>query len=333
MQHFYEREGIWWWRRRIDGVLHRKSTGFPVKGGKRAKELAERAGAEFLTEIKAGKRGYVKQQAPTFKAWTLTFLEAYYPNKVTETTIMRRPVARWGDTRLDLLTPTDLELYFRDREAAGAKGGTLERERVLLRRLFQVAFKDGWIPVNPLEDIKMFKREPKTRVVTPEEEARLRAAMPAEWGRWLRVGILTGMRLGELCSICPADLRNHGTSVWVRGETNKVKKARMIPLRPEARELLAAQAACRPGSDTTPYWASRGAAKQQLRRWCERLGITPAISAHALRRTFATRCAMAGLPLPHLQKLLGHASPQLTMRYYVHLEEQTVAAALNALEL
>ena len=34
-----------------------------------------------------------------------------------------------------------------------------------------------------------------------------------------------------------------------------------------------------------------------------------------LRHTFAVHCAQAGGPLPRIQKLLGHASPVMTMRY------------------
>lgn len=32
-------------------------------------------------------------------------------------------------------------------------------------------------------------------------------------------------------------------------------------------------------------------------------------------------CAQAGVPLPRLQKLMGHASPVMTMRYMKHAPE------------
>ena len=42
---------------------------------------------------------------------------------------------------------------------------------------------------------------------------------------------------------------------------------------------------------------------------------------HDLRHTFAVHAIQAGLPLPRLQKLLGHATPAMTMRYARHAGE------------
>lgn len=44
-------------------------------------------------------------------------------------------------------------------------------------------------------------------------------------------------------------------------------------------------------------------------------------TVHDLRHTFGVHCAQAGVPLPRLQKLLGHASPTMTMRYMKHAPE------------
>ena len=46
---------------------------------------------------------------------------------------------------------------------------------------------------------------------------------------------------------------------------------------------------------------------------------------HDLRHTFAVHCAQAGVPLPRLQKLLGHSSPVMTMRYMKHTPESYFA--------
>ena len=39
------------------------------------------------------------------------------------------------------------------------------------------------------------------------------------------------------------------------------------------------------------------------------------VTIHDLRHTFADHYAQPGVPLPRTQKLLGHASPVMTMRY------------------
>jgi integrase len=46
-------------------------------------------------------------------------------------------------------------------------------------------------------------------------------------------------------------------------------------------------------------------------------GATP----HDARHTFAVHAAQAGIPIVRLQKLLGHATPAMTMRYMKHAPE------------
>ena len=45
------------------------------------------------------------------------------------------------------------------------------------------------------------------------------------------------------------------------------------------------------------------------------------VRVHDLRHTFAVHAIQAGLPLPRLQKLLGHARPAMMMRYARHAGE------------
>lgn len=47
----------------------------------------------------------------------------------------------------------------------------------------------------------------------------------------------------------------------------------------------------------------------------------PNVTIHDLRHTFGVHCAQAGVPIARLQKLLGHASPHMTLRYMKHAPE------------
>ena len=47
----------------------------------------------------------------------------------------------------------------------------------------------------------------------------------------------------------------------------------------------------------------------------------PNVTMHDLRHTFGVHCAQAGVPIVRLQKLLGHASPHMTLRYMKHAPE------------
>lgn len=53
---------------------------------------------------------------------------------------------------------------------------------------------------------------------------------------------------------------------------------------------------------------------------------------HALRHTYATRAIESGMPPKVLQKLLGHASIQMTMDRYVHVTDDTMHRAVEQFE-
>lgn len=42
------------------------------------------------------------------------------------------------------------------------------------------------------------------------------------------------------------------------------------------------------------------------------------VTIHDLRHTFGVHCILAGVPVPRLQKLLGHATPSMAPRYAQH---------------
>ncbi len=55
-------------------------------------------------------------------------------------------------------------------------------------------------------------------------------------------------------------------------------------------------------------------------RTCRAAGIEQA-TPHDTRHTFAVHAAQAGVPIVRLQKLLGHATAAMTMRYMKHAPE------------
>jgi hypothetical protein len=64
----FRRGDIWWWRKRIDGRVCRRSTGFKdLKAAeRRATELDVEARKEFL--------GWTRRRVPTFGDWVRTYL-------------------------------------------------------------------------------------------------------------------------------------------------------------------------------------------------------------------------------------------------------------------
>ncbi len=68
-----------------------------------------------------------------------------------------------------------------------------------------------------------------------------------------------------------------------------------------------------------------------LYKLCDEAGIKH-IAMHALRHTFATRAIERGMHPKALQKLLGHASLQVTMDTYVHVTDSSKLLAIRQFE-
>jgi integrase len=58
---------------------------------------------------------------------------------------------------------------------------------------------------------------------------------------------------------------------------------------------------------------------------CIAANITPAISFHELRHTYASRLAMRGVPVGVIAAQLGHSDTRMTERHYAHLSPSYVS--------
>ena len=63
---------------------------------------------------------------------------------------------------------------------------------------------------------------------------------------------------------------------------------------------------------------------------CDRANISPAISIHALRHTYASHLVMAGAPLLVVAKNLGHTDGRMVEKHYGHLSQSYLADTIRA---
>ena len=136
----------------------------------------------------------------------------------------------------------------------------------------------------------------------------------------------TGMRIGECADLSCDCLRSTGSEQWaIHVPLGKLKTERMVPVDFFACELVQRLAFFR-SLDPLPAdgrLLARASSKQalvrQLRDYlhqvCHTLGLSTRIVPHQLRHTYATEMLRAGVSFPVLMKLLGHTSPDMTMRY------------------
>jgi integrase len=62
---------------------------------------------------------------------------------------------------------------------------------------------------------------------------------------------------------------------------------------------------------------------------CERAKITPRVSFHILRHSWASLAVMAGVPLMVVAKNLGHSDTRMVERHYGHMAPSFVADAIR----
>jgi integrase len=183
---------------------------------------------------------------------------------------------------------------------------------------------------------------PLPRALAPDADAALMAAAASLNDLFARSAILllrrSGLRLGECLDLglrCIADYGPTGT--WLRVPLGKLGTERAVPLDSATVAALDAWAQHRgqqrphphprTGKPTDFLFAEHG---RRLSAWRIREGLRIAAAAaglagpggqplnvtpHQLRHTYATELANAGMSLQALMAVLGHVTPEMTLRY------------------
>jgi len=195
--------------------------------------------------------------------------------------------------------------------------------------------------------------EPMPRALPPDQDAALMAAIAGLDDPFCRTGLqllrATGMRVGELLDLeldCLLDFAGHGT--WLRVPLGKLATERTVPLDTDTLAVLDAWIAQRGQQRPILHprlhrpadflFLERGRRptafrlRQSLKRAVAAAGLrrsdqTPLhVTPHTLRHTYGTSLINGGIGLPALMALLGHVTPEMTLRY-AKLASPTVRAA------
>lgn len=164
----------------------------------------------------------------------------------------------------------------------------------------------------------------------------------------LRLMRATGIRCGELIDMHIDAVRREpdGTfSLWI--PLGKTYRDRLIPVTPQTADLVE-QIRQQRGRAILPksipdhlteflmlnergHHAYEIMFWRKLKRIGRLLGTTESLHPHRLRHTFATEMIRAGMRIEALMKILGHRSPQMTMRYVQVSNDDIRNAFENAL--
>ena len=200
------------------------------------------------------------------------------------------------------------------------KGSTVNRYHSAVSSVLRYAARQGFIGSNPLADGGVpWSKEQKVHVrfLSAGEEARLLKVIRTDCPNKepeLMLATLTGMRRSEQYSVKWEDWSPEAGILHVVGKTGarevqvnqagracldlmrKRAPAEQLYITPEANECAADRRT----------WFERAVKKAELR---------PAFHWRDLRHTFASRAALAGVPLLTIQQLCGHLSFETTLKY------------------
>lgn len=257
-------------------------------------------------------------------------------------------VSYFGTRRLCDITRFDVQSFISAKHRQNYSPKTLAHLRNLLSKVFNVAISWGWLTSNAANRIELppMERRRESRVLDPREIRKLRNHLGEPARTIFLLGILTGLRIGEILALCLDDLDLTRLLVHVRrnvyrGHVQDSPKTRRgerhVPLAPFLVEAIRCWMALRPqGSEWlfpseagTPYH-DRNLLRRQVWPVCQKLSIAR-FGWHSMRHTFSTYNGNHEVPLPVLQSLLGHATAETTM-LYTHEREGPQRQAVQRLE-
>jgi len=214
---------------------------------------------------------------------------------------------------------------------------SVNRELEVLRKMFNVAEREGWIIKNPFTkgDVLISKSDEtkRERILTREEEGRLLLACAGRREHIkpiLICAIDTGMRRGEILKLTWADIDFDNGIVTVQAFNTKTMKERQVVmtgrLRRELQEIYEKSAK---NSDALVFGITDNVKKafDSARKIAGLLDVR----FHDLRHNHATRLVAAHIPLSEVGRALGHTQANTTYRY-VNANVETARRAAAVLD-
>jgi integrase len=257
--------------------------------------------------------------------------------------------AHFGNRRLQALTFADVRAFKFARMNSPTSTGrrrkiaSVNRELALLRRILNVACREGWILKNPFNGgeplISMADEKRRERVLTLEEETRLLKACEHPKRRHLRPLLVclldTGARKSEMLKLRWRSVCLATRVIEIEGMNTKTLKPRRVAITERMhRELCVLWEGSARETDALVFGITTNVRKS-FASACEEAGIEhggpDGLTLHSLRHTAATRLVKGQMPLQMVGRILGHSQPQTTYRY-LSANAETAAQAAAILE-
>ena len=215
---------------------------------------------------------------------------------------------------------------------------TVNREMAYLRRLLNIAERNGWINKNPFKCgdtlIHVADERKRERILSKDEEIRLLNQLTGR-RKHLRpliiAGLDTGCRLSELLTLQWRDVNFDAGIITLRAFNTKTMRERQLSMTIRLRQELEELHASSPNLDALVF-GIKSDVRNGFKSACKDAKIE-GVTFYALRHTAATRLVSLHIPLAEVGKVLGHTTPNTTYRYYLNPNVETIRRAASALDL
>ena len=228
------------------------------------------------------------------------------------------------------VTAIDARLFLAwTRQTEHLKDSTVDHKRIMLNSFFEWCVDEEIISKNPMRHVNPIRiGEPERLPMTAIELERVRDSCHTLREKAL-VDFLysTAARVSEVCDleISNVDFVEH----TVRIKHGKGDKVRTTFLNAEAEVSLKAYLASRtddcpalfvPVNGNKKRHLCKKAVESEVNRIVSRCNISVHVTPHIFRHTAASLALQRGMPIEQVQKFLGHARIQTTLRYAKVLE-------------
>ena len=326
---------------RIHRVIGRESDGV-------TREQAERAIESLRTKAREGRLDLPKGQK-TFRPFTEAADEylrringhpKFGLNLKRKKIHIRRLSAQFKNTRLDKLTDLTIAEYQTQRQAEGVANATVNRELATLSHFLNRCLEWGWIRTKPKFSKGIEARKQIVVLGPAEKNALITSALndhdPLTW-LFVTIAISTGMRHSEI-------LRMHWGNVDFGRRRIFVPQAkagqREQPISAKLAETLSHEWEQLSKPSDFVFATTRADAKrphrqsmaQAFQRVVKSANLDPKkVTPHVLRHTAITSLVQQGVDLPTIQRISGHKTLAMVLRY-THIADEHVDQAIAKLD-
>lgn len=233
------------------------------------------------------------------------------------------------DKDIENITISDIENIFNSYQKR-YKASTLAGYTAKIKTIVTYAYNRGYISHNPSSSLKVKKTPENVRTMSAAEYDRIKTKQFNDRLGKIRDGIIfmcnTGLSYIDFTSFNPEHITEKNGIHIYQGKRHKTGIEYTTAILPDGLKILEKY-----NYDITPLKLSNCKYNAYMKEIQDICNVSVNLTCHKCRHYFARNLLKLGLPLPAIQKMLGHSSVTTTQHYTRLLERENADFIANAL--